>query len=303
MSAAIRHSHPPFQLYPAWQATGILLAATLLSFLFLFPLRIGESSSELVRPVSWIMGFALLSSFLVELFRQSPQRVLRVDNAALAAAYYYTLFEFLVPQPNFDTQIEPEAASQAVTLVLIGLIALAIGRHFISGWKQAPPAHFPSWPSNGYFWLLMTLFFLGHFPLFASISFHPGRFWEGLLLPRADQPWTRERLGGWTALLSEWKLLTFLIPPLAGLLLASRPRTLPATRVFVVVAILFLTLGISFLSGTRNITATHLATGSAAVLLGLPKLTTKVFLTSAIGLFVSLLLITLLTLQFRKGAQ
>jgi hypothetical protein len=79
------------------------------------------------------------------------------------------------------------------------------------------------------------------------------------MAPRFAQPWGRGRFGDIKALLYEIGMVLYLIPPLAGVILARR-RQYRAFQLIFAAAALGFTLFYGFTSGTRNIFATYLAT-------------------------------------------
>jgi len=285
----------PYRLEPSWKASGVLLAGVAVAWLALS----GETPSHLASRPAWLLGIALLGAFVIEFFERGPQQMIRVDNAALAAAYYLTLFEFLIPQPLFDEQATVSATRRALQLILLGFLGLALGRHLVPIPRKARRAHLPGATPRELAILLGICFLLGHAYMFATVQFHPVKLVEGMLSPRMEQPWGRERLGDWRALLSELKLLTYLVPPITALLLVRVRGTRP--WLFVTVCLL---AGFEFLaaftSGTRYVFATHLATFTAAMLLSLDDLRPRRALILFGTVAALLLAFTFGAVQFRK---
>jgi len=85
---------------PNWRATAIFLGALLLAAISIG----GGDSEEMARRVAWISGPGLCGAFVWEAIRCPPREWFRVDWAALAAAFYLTLAEFLFPQPQFSSR-------------------------------------------------------------------------------------------------------------------------------------------------------------------------------------------------------
>jgi hypothetical protein len=92
---------------------------------------------------------------------------------------------------------------------------------------------------------------------------------DAFMAPRFTQPWGRDRLGDWSALLYELNMLIQLIPPLAGIILARR-RRYPLVQLILITAVFLLTLFYGFAGGTRNIFATFLVTFLMGYSLALP---------------------------------
>jgi hypothetical protein len=280
---------------PDWRASAIFLSALGLAAFC----TAGENSALMASRVAWITFLGLAATSARELSTRPPREWFRIDLAALAAAFYLTLAEFLPPQPQFAKEVSAEAASRALRLVLLGLAGLAVGRHLV---RFRPNSDSPPWPNpNLKAWvaLLFLCLAIANLHLFLSVGFNPVTLIQELLGPRFSQPWSRDRLGDSRALLSELQLLNYLIPPLTAWLIAQC-KTSTWKRVSLTLPFLFL-LTISFCSGTRYVVATHAAAFAVALAWSLPNLSPR----RAALLFVVplslLLLVTVVALRFRHN--
>jgi hypothetical protein len=244
---------------PAPAATGVLLAGLL-----------GTSTlvsravpSEMAHTAALVCGASLALSFLVDM-KRDPRRLVRADVMALCALYFLTLFEFLFPQPIFDTLVVAEEVGPAIDACLVGFAGLAIGRH------MAPPAPYmltkalrSEFPPR----LLLTLFgiaiFGGYFYQLVSVDFNVIDWLNNMMAPRFTQMWSRGRLGDWKALLGEFGMIINLAPPIGGIILARR-RYYSRNAVIVVAFFVAFTFFYGFTSGTRNVLVTYVATFTVA---------------------------------------
>src|ERR1051325_9342350 len=131
---------------------------------------------------------------------------------AIASLYFLTLFEFLLPQPAFDSIVTIDEVRPALFACLAGFAGLAMGRHL------APM------PGRGLMQLmrrevspkLMVMFFTmavvgGYFNMLFSVDFNLFRMIDCFMAPRFTQPWGRDKLGDWKALLGELGMVIYLI--------------------------------------------------------------------------------------------
>jgi hypothetical protein len=82
---------------------------------------------------------------------------------------------------------------------------------------------------------------------------------EYFMAPRFAQPWARGKLGDWKALFYELGMLLYLVPPVAGIIMARR-RSYSSFSLLLVGAGLLFTLFYAFAGGTRNVFASYLVT-------------------------------------------
>lgn len=219
----------------------------------------GDSASAIAGFHAKGMAGALLIAVALE-FRRNLRNLVRTDIMAMAAFYSLTLAEFLFPQVPFDDLVSPEQVTPALLAVGIGTAALAIGRHFA-------PAPGPtlrrltgfSPRTNVLVALFALCLFGGYWNMLLAVNFDVGLMIDFFMAPRFAQPWGRGRFGDWKALIYELGMVLYLVPPIAGVILAQR-KIYPKAQVLFVAAGLLFTLFYGFTSGTRNILATYLAT-------------------------------------------
>lgn len=246
--------------------TGLLLAYVLFS---------SETTSESMAQAAAItVGAALATSFYLD-STKGLRNLFRTDALCLLSLYGLTLAEFLFPQPDFNMKATPTQVSVALEIVLLGMGCLALGRHLVK-----PKPMKSKWFNLGdisnksLFKVFFASAFLAYFYILLSVQFNLLLMLQAMAAPRFAQPWSRGALGDWSSLLSELNLLSYIIPPLAGIIW-NRRRFFSKLQLAVVILVLSLTLFHGFASGTRNIFIAHLATFSAGYLLTLPRNTFK----------------------------
>lgn len=218
-----------------------------------------STASELARTYAFAVGISLGLSLLADL-KGDPRNLVRTDIMGLASLYFLTLFEFVFRQPMFDTMVEIEDVRPALHACLVAFAGLAIGRHY----SPRPPANIATLITREFKPQIMVAIFAlclvgGYGYMLIAVDFNFLRMIDFFMAPRFAQPWGRGMLGDWKALLVEVGMVLYLIPPLAGVILANRRGYSPAQVTFVVLGLVF-TLFYGFTSGTRNILATYLAT-------------------------------------------
>ncbi len=288
------HSIP---LAPSKVGTAVLLASLLIATFATG----GDRPSEPAARAAWITLPGLLGLLTLEIRRAGWQRWLRADIVLLAAGWFFTLFEFLFPQPRYDAAVTTSASVEATRLVLLGLAALAVGRHLVPPLTERPrpAATGPPLDLREAFWALVACFVLGFLYMFATVGFNPVTLVRELFQPRFSQPWARDRLGDWRALFSELQLLRYLIPPLAAHLLVRR-RELPIWQTAVTALLLGFLFLASFASGTRSVFFAHVATFAGGLVWSLPRVKRWHALTAAVTGTLLLVLVTGFALQFRR---
>ena len=212
----------------------------------------------------------LLASFAFEA-RGGLRNLVRADLMGAIALYYLTLYEFLFKQRYFDIQMQDVRATYlALWAVIIGFATLFIGRHFVPRGRQ-PLEEIMTRPVPGG-WLVCVFwvsFFLGFLHMLIAVKFDIAKMVEAMLRARFDQPWTRGKFGDWKALISELELLLYLIPPIAGLMLARRER-FPAIHLIPVLLGVAWVFFYGFVSGTRSLFGAYLVTFMIAFAFGSP---------------------------------
>lgn len=274
--------------------TILLLAALFLTWMSLE----GETASALARHAAWGCAIGLVLSLACDTER-GWLNLVRADVMALAALFFLTLFEFFYPQPTFDELVGVEEARAGIGCTFLGIGSVAVGRHFAS----LPNA--PYWDvflrpvRRGFLIGIFTFAMaLGYLHMFLAVGWNPLEVFQYWLEPRFSQPWGRGRLGDWRALIYELSMLIYLIPPLAGVILA-RCREFRWSALLWVAFGLAVTLFYGFSTGTRNIFACYLVTFLIGFLFARPKTPLRTVLILC-ALSAGLLLVsTRIMLEFR----
>lgn len=260
-------------------------------------------SGKVPSAVAQVGAIGAALSLAVTLFadaRHGIRNLVRADVMAILALYFLTLFEFLFPQSAFDSMTDVATARQGVIACLIGFGGLIIGRHILSKPRQHPFPHlFTHEVGNG--WMLLIFwgaFIIGYFHMLTAVDFDVVKMVEYFMAPRFSQPWSRAKFGDWKALLYELGMVIYLVPPVAGIIMARR-RSYSALALIMVGAGLLFTLFYGFAGGTRNLFASFLLTFliGYAFAAGLEKKRELLSITTAAA--VLLLGSTYLMLQFR----
>lgn len=226
--------------------------------------------------------------------------LIRVDILMLWVLYGLTFLEFLIPQPDVDALVSPDAARNGTYAVLLGFAGLAVGRHLVPrrGRYSQVSASIDLAP-NSIFLLFVLAAMLGYLHMFLAVDFDLFEVMRQMLLPRFAQSWSRGRYGDAQALLYEIGALIYLIPPIAGLIYARSQDYNLVQKVIVTMVLLF-TLYYGFASGTRNILATYFITFSGAYFLNKPRLKLWPVLGQAGILFGVLMIGMTYMLEFRN---
>jgi len=286
------------QLAPALGAsvlgTVMLLVSLLVACLFLGA-RLG---ADVAHAAAVIVGIGILLSALADLQR-GPQNLVRADLFMLLSFYFLTFCEFLFPQPGFNTVVSGHSAAKAVIICLWGFAGLAIGRHLFQGRSQPFRRVMTSPISGG----RMTAIFLacaliGYLHMLVAVHFNLVEMVTDFVGPRFSQPWQRGKFGNWAAIFDETGMLLYLLPPMAGIILARRNRY-SLFQVVIVAAILVFTLFFGFTTGTRNLFDSFLVTFLIGYALALPKARRAELITITAVCFALLLFSTSLMLKFR----
>ncbi len=205
------------------------------------------------------VGLSLAASLLVD-YRRNIRNLVRADIMALASLYFLTLSEFLEPRMEAESMMGSLDLQPALFACLLGFAALAIGRHFSPGLPPSLARLASLEPRQGVQLGLFTFcFVVGFLNMLVAVDFNVAEMIRDFMGPRFSQPWGRGRFGDWKALLGEFGMILYLVPPIAGVLLAER-RKYGKLQVLYVAAAFAFTLFYGFTSGTRNIFATYLAT-------------------------------------------
>jgi hypothetical protein len=231
----------------------------------------GAEPSELGRFAAIGTAFSLAISVYFDFRAGGLRNLIRADLMALVAFYFLTFFEFLFPQPNFDNAITPESARTGIIAVEVGFIGMLIGRHLYKP-RQRPlrqllTTEVPPSILLAIFWSCVAV---GYLHMLLAVDFDVAKMVKAFTDARFTQPWSRGRLGDWKALVIELGMFIYLIPPLAGIILARRQRYNPVNLLLVTAGLLF-TLFYGFTSGTRNVFASYLVTMLIGYAFALPR--------------------------------
>jgi hypothetical protein len=256
---AAHQQQPPGQPWPRVDATFVAIIGLIFTAFVMSSGR-DRYPSQLAGATSVGVLSTFLASLCVEA-RGGLRNLVRADLIGIAAFYYLTLYEFLFPQPNFDTNMpDLQATYLALWAVIIGFAGLFLGRHLIPRGRQpfepimTRPVH-SGWMLS-IFWVS---FFLGYLYMLLAVDFDVQKMIDAMMRARFDQPWGRGKFGDWKALLNEFALLLYLIPPIAGLMLGRRDRFswLQLGPVLLGFAWVLFT---GFLGGTRTVFGAYLVT-------------------------------------------
>jgi oligosaccharide repeat unit polymerase len=240
---------------PDLRATGVLLAGLVVTS----AVGKGTTPVELAHDYAVGVGLSILASLVID-YRRNLRNLVRADLMAIGSLYFLTLFEFLFPQPEFNDLVTVEEVLPALTACLLGFAGLAIGRHLAPAAPRSLQETLRRPISPQTLIILYTVCFIGgYFHMLLAVDFNVFEMIHYFMTPRFTQPWGRGKYGDWKALIGELGMVLYLIPPIAGIVLAKRKDFSTGQKVYVAAAFLF-TLFYGFTSGTRNIFATYLAT-------------------------------------------
>lgn len=280
---------------PSWLGTilfliGLLVCATTDNH---------ETSVGIARHAAVGVGVSLLLSLICDA-QSGLANMIRADVMALFSLYFLTLFEFISPQADFESMVLPVMARQGVEAVYWGFAGLAIGRHLLNIRNPHFSDVFVRPVSErfmlGIFWFCLAV---GYFHMLLAVNFNPIAMISYFMEPRFSQPWGRGKFGDWKALLNELGMLIYLIPPIAGVMIAQRHVYSKRALTIVISGCLF-TFFYGFSSGTRNIFASFLVTFLIGYAFATRNQRNKEVLIVT-GLTAILLMVsTLLMLEFRE---
>ncbi len=245
---------------PVWPtpspfATGAFLAGLAITPFF----TTATTSSRLAHDYAVGVALSFAISLLLD-YRRELRNLVRADLMAIGSLYFLTLFEFLLPQPAFDQLVSAEAVAPALHACLIGFAGLALGRHFSPPLPRSLLATLRNEVPPKTLITLYTICFIGgFFYMLMAVDWDFFEMMREFMGPRFTQNWARGRLGDWKALLGEFGMVLYLVPPIAGIVFARRATFTTGQKLYVVVTFLF-TMFYGYSSGTRNIFATYLAT-------------------------------------------
>jgi hypothetical protein len=258
----------------------------------------GRLPSDMARFAAIGVAVSLVASLLADL-RVGVRNLIRADVMAILAFYFLTLFEFLFPQPEFNAMIDVRTTHEAIIVVLIGFGGLLVGRHCVRAKRQpfeeTLTREIPRMWMIVIFWIC---FFVGYMHMLIAVDFNVADMVFWFMEPRFSQPWQRGKFGDWKALLVELGLFIFLIPPMAGIMIARRQRY-PKVQLFLVAAALLFTAFYGFTTGTRNLFCSYLVTFLIGYAFALPFGRQKELVALCSGSAVLMFFATYFMLQFR----
>lgn len=257
-----------------------------------------DDPNAVFRTAAFIIGPVLAVALVVEV-RSGFRALLRADILMLVALYGLTLFEFLLPQQSLSEILSPRTAITGTEAVLWGFAGIAIGRHLMPSRRAAYREIKRRDLSPGaLFTVFLGCFFIGYLHMFLSVNFDVMEVLVQMTYPRFTQAWTRGQFGDWAALLTELGLLTYLLPPIAGLVFA-RHEEYRVSQKLVVFIILAFTLFYGFSSGTRNLFIIFVLTFASGYLIFKKNLKIWQILVYGAGVTVVTLMAVYFMLEFR----
>lgn len=257
-----------------------------------------STPTEMARYAAITVGVGLVGSVLMD-FKRGVWNLPRADLFSLLAFYFLTFFEFLFPQPKFNTMTTPALAADGILVVLVGFTGLLLGRHIFR--PKAQPLHdvmTHEIPTGWLIALFWTATGIGYLHMLIAVDFDVVKMIDWFSEPRFTQPWSRGKFGDWKALLFELGMLLQLLPPLAGIMIARR-RRFPIWHLLPMLVVLGITLYSAFASGTRNVLASYLVTFLIGYAFALPTERRKELIVLATVCGVIMTFATFFMLQFR----
>ncbi len=293
----VRREPPPPLDHPMPDSTGSMVALAGLAVTAL--LATGEQSSTLARNAAIGTLLSILVSAAFDLRLGGLRNLIRADLMAILSFFFLTLFEFLFPQPNFDSMTSARSAHGGVLCIMLGFAGLFLGRHLYHP-RQQPFSHtltreIPTAWIITIFWMC---FVVGYAHMAIAVDFKLYDIYLWWLEARFSQPWQRGRLGDWKALVVELGLFIYLIPPLGGIILARRNRY-GSMALFSVIVGLLITIFYGFTSGTRYIFAAYLVTFLIGYAFALPFAQRKELVLLYLGSALLMVGVSHVMLQFR----
>jgi hypothetical protein len=227
--------------------------------------------------------------------------LVRTDLVMIVGLFGLTLVEFFFPQQEIVYVVGAKSAIQGVEALFIGFSGLIIGRNFAST-SHSVTANAPLMQLSpaAVFRIFVASLFLGNLHMLLAVGFDPMELVHQMLGPRFSQSWSRGTTGGLNDLLGVFgSLLLYLVPAVAGSVLANPSSFKTPQKVVVVVGLLF-TLFSGFAGGTRNVFAIYLILFAASYTLFRPRVTWRFVAVLAFLVSLVLYLSAYYMLQFRE---
>jgi hypothetical protein len=205
------------------------------------------------------IGAAMAIGFGILLEAQGIRSLIRTDLLMLVALFGLTLVEFFFPQKDLEQEIMAQSATHGVEALFIGFCGLIIGRNFGSRSRPAvTSAVSVQWRPATLFRVYVVLLVFGYLDMFWAVNFNPVELVHQLLAPRFSQSWARTSSGGLGDVLGTLSgLLLYLVPAIAGSILANSSRFTILQKAVVVLGLVF-TFFCGFSGGTRNVFCVYL---------------------------------------------
>lgn len=277
-------------------ATAIILVGLLFTGVTLH----GDTPTQVARYAAYGVGTSLALSAIIDIRSGGFRNLIRADLIAMFALYFLTLFEFFFQQDTFDSMITPETTQVAVVACLWGFAGIAMGRH-LSNLRKHPfeELFYRPIPNRWLMAILGGCFFMGFLNMLIAVDFNPADLVYYFMQPRFSQPWGRGKFGDWRALLNEFEMLLYLIPPIAGIVLA-RHRNFKTSHKIFTFACFFFVLFYGFSGGTRNVLASYLITFLISYSFAIPSKRRMAMIVLTCICIAVLLASTVLMLEFRQ---
>jgi hypothetical protein len=257
-------------IHPTVAASIVMIAGLAITYLLLpdgGPVAIYRTAA---------IGAALSLGAGIFLEANKVRSLIRTDLLVIVALFGLTFVEFFFPQEAVDEMVSATSAIRGVEAVFLGFCGLIIGRHFASRPRSGmASATSMQLSPKSLFRVYVLLLVFGYLHMLWAVSFDPIELVNQMLRPRFSQPWSRGKLGGWYELLGEFgKLLLYLVPAVAGAVLAKPIRFTLMQKSIVIIGFVF-TLFHGFSSGTRNVFCIYLIIFLATYVLLRPNISWK----------------------------
>ena len=284
------------QVKPNPQGTGALLVACVVGYFLTFQ---DATPSRMLQLISFALLAGMGISFLLD-WRLGLRNLLRVDVFALLSFYFLTYFEFLFPQGRFDMLVIPDDVVTAARLTLAGFATMVVGRHMsILPRKWLDPIGEIKMRPGHFLVLFFGATFLNFLPQLLAVDFNPVDWFQETLKPRFGKAWGRGQYGDLAALLHEFQLLGYVMPPIAGLIFARR-KDYAFPALIIVGLCLLLLLWVAFSNGTRNVFAIQVASFFAAYFILQDRLRLKLVIPSIAVVGILFVVLADMMLEFRN---
>ncbi|NJN73123.1 MAG: oligosaccharide repeat unit polymerase [Limnothrix sp. RL_2_0] len=254
---------------PSNVGTMCLLAGISIAFVS-YPSAFSEGPEAMAAIAARFVGIGFLLSVFFDAM-QGIRNLYRVDLLCIFAIYGLTLLEFLFPQEVFTDMTTPEETSLSISIVLVGMFFLSIGRHLV------PPKPIKSKfltladiSNDSIFKIVVFSGFFGFLYMLMNVEFSIFKMIDAMMGARFTQPWGRGRLGGINTLIIELKMLTYIVPPLTAVAW-TRIKKFSISQFMIINLICALVFFDAIAGGSRNIYIAHISTLLMAYLIVRPK--------------------------------